>query len=105
MRPRAREAERRHPEELRAEQLQAQQQARVQRQSAKEAEQQLLPKASKEYRAYSVLREVTPSPRPHEEMFRQDVRGRTPEATYAPSHGTQYFRVAHEAVPGAEVHR
>lgn len=52
-----------------------------------------------------MLGEVPPSHRPHEEMYRQEVRGRAPEATYASPQGTQYFSMVHEAESGAEVHQ
>lgn len=67
--------------ELRAGQLQAEQQAGVERQSAKVAGQQLSQRASKGSRSHSELEEVAPSHMPHEEMFQQEVRGRTSEAS------------------------
>lgn len=80
-RPRWREEGSRRARKVRAEQLQAERHARAQRQPAEESEQQLLQRALKGSRTHSVLAEATPSHRPREEMFRQEVRDRTSEAT------------------------
>ena len=105
LRARRREAERRKAEELRAEQLQAEQQARLQRQSAEEMEQQLLQRAARGSRSHSVMGEATPVHRASDESYRQEVRGRVSEATYAQSQATQYFSMAHDGEIGAEGHQ
>lgn len=80
MRARRTEAKR-SAEDLRAEQLRADQQARAQRQSAGEAEQQLLQIAARGSRTHSVMGGATPKHRISEEVFRSEVRGRVSEAT------------------------
>lgn len=97
---RRREAQRSRAEELRAEQPQAEHRARVQRQSAEDAEQPVLQWASKNSRDHGVFGKVTPSHRPDEEMIRQQVRART-EASCAPCR-QQDVSMAHKAGPEAE---